>query len=207
MSGRRISALALLLSCASAPLHANVASYGGDCWQSSELDALKLQRFKTMLLVAMLNCRDQEPGMNLDYNRFIRALAGSIACLLLSRRLFLPRDERVAEEILRRKPVAAHERMACRVHHQGIAAGVYLVARHVGEIGGDRFMHETGPPGPAGFAAGQHGDKAEPRIDLLPALCSSKAYKSESRTPPQYSTAPRCAISCAWVFRMAAIGA
>lgn len=79
MSGRRISALALLLSCASAPLHANVASYGGDCWQSSELDALKLQRFKTMLLVAMLNCRDQEPGMNLDYNRFIRANRALIA--------------------------------------------------------------------------------------------------------------------------------
>ena len=73
MIGGRISALALLLSCASAPLHANVSSFDGDCWQGSELDALKVQRFKTMLLVAMLNCRDQEPGIGVDYNRFVRA--------------------------------------------------------------------------------------------------------------------------------------
>lgn len=78
MSGRHFSALALLLSCASAPLHANV-SLNGDCWQGSELDALKVQRFKTMLLVAMLNCRDQEPGMGMDYNRFVRANRALIA--------------------------------------------------------------------------------------------------------------------------------
>jgi hypothetical protein len=46
---------------------------GGDCWQGRELEALKVQRFKTMLLVAMLNCRDQEPGIGADYNRFVRA--------------------------------------------------------------------------------------------------------------------------------------
>ncbi|MFD1613378.1 hypothetical protein ACFSCW_16380 [Sphingomonas tabacisoli] len=79
MFGRHISALALLLSCASAPLHANVSSFNGDCWQGSELDALKVQRFKTMLLVSMLNCRDQEPGIGEDYNRFIRANRDLIA--------------------------------------------------------------------------------------------------------------------------------
>jgi hypothetical protein len=79
MIGGRISALALLLSCASAPLHANISSYDGDCWQGSELDALKVQRFKTMLLVAMLNCRDQEPGIGVDYNRFVRANRALIA--------------------------------------------------------------------------------------------------------------------------------
>jgi hypothetical protein len=79
MIGGRISALALLLSCVSAPLHANIASFDGDCWQSSELDALKVQRFKTMLLVGMLNCRDQEPGIGVDYNRFVRANRALIA--------------------------------------------------------------------------------------------------------------------------------
>lgn len=79
MIGRRISALALLLSCASAPLHANMSSFDGDCWQGSELDALKVQRFKTMLLVGMLNCRDQEPGIGVDYNRFVRANRALIA--------------------------------------------------------------------------------------------------------------------------------
>jgi len=79
MIGGRISALALLLSCASAPLNAHVSSFDGDCWQGSELDALKVQRFKTMLLVAMLNCRDQEPGIGVDYNRFVRANRALIA--------------------------------------------------------------------------------------------------------------------------------
>jgi hypothetical protein len=79
MVGRHFSALALLLSCASAPLHANASPVSGDCWQGSELDALKVQRFKTMLLVSMLNCRDQEPGIGLDYNRFIRANRDLIA--------------------------------------------------------------------------------------------------------------------------------
>lgn len=79
MIGRRFSALALLLSCASAPVHANVGSMGGDCWQGRELEALKVQRFKTMLLVAMLNCRDQEPGIGADYNRFVRANRDLIA--------------------------------------------------------------------------------------------------------------------------------
>lgn len=79
MSGRRISAFALLLACASAPLHANASSYNADCWQGSEVEALKLQRFKTMLLVSMLNCRDLEPGMNVDYNRFMRANRALIA--------------------------------------------------------------------------------------------------------------------------------
>jgi hypothetical protein len=79
MIGGRISALALLLSCASAPLHANISSFDGDCLQGSELDALKVQRFKTMLLVAMLNCRDLEPGIGVDYNRFVRANRAMIA--------------------------------------------------------------------------------------------------------------------------------
>ncbi|MBA2918951.1 hypothetical protein [Sphingomonas sp. CGMCC 1.13658] len=67
------------MSCASAPLHANISSFDTDCWQSSELDALKVQRFKTMLLVAMLNCRDLEPGIVVDSNRFVRANRALIA--------------------------------------------------------------------------------------------------------------------------------
>jgi hypothetical protein len=74
MFGRRLSALALLLSCASAPGQASVApTLNRDCWDRQELEALKVQRFKTMLLVAMLNCRDQEPTIAADYNRFVRA--------------------------------------------------------------------------------------------------------------------------------------
>jgi hypothetical protein len=80
MIGRRLSALALLLSCASAPLQASVApALNRDCWDHRELEALKLQRFKTMLLVGMLNCRDQEPGIAADYNRFVRANRALIA--------------------------------------------------------------------------------------------------------------------------------
>ena len=80
MIGRRLSALALLLSCASAPLQASVDSaYNRECWNGVELEALKVQRFKTMLLVAMLNCRDLEPAMAADYNRFVRANRDLIA--------------------------------------------------------------------------------------------------------------------------------
>jgi hypothetical protein len=80
MFGRRISALALLLSCASAPLQASVDPLlNADCWQDSEVEALKVQRFKTMLLVSMLNCRDIEPGIAADYNRFVRANRDLIA--------------------------------------------------------------------------------------------------------------------------------
>jgi hypothetical protein len=80
MIGRRLSALALLLSCASAPLHASVySSPGADCWQRSELEALKVQQFKTMLLVGMLNCREMEPAMAADYNDFVRANRNLIA--------------------------------------------------------------------------------------------------------------------------------
>jgi hypothetical protein len=74
MFGRRFSALALLLSCATAPAQASVdPGLNRDCWDRSELEALKVQRFKTMLLVSMLNCRDMEPAMVADYNRFVRA--------------------------------------------------------------------------------------------------------------------------------------
>jgi len=80
MFGRQISALALLLSCASAPLQASVdPGLNRDCWERGELDAMKVQRFKTMLLVSMLNCRDMEPAMAADYNRFIRANRDLIA--------------------------------------------------------------------------------------------------------------------------------
>ena len=80
MIGRRLSALALLLSCASAPLQASYdPALNRDCWDGVELEALKVQRFKTMLLVAMLNCRDLEPAMAADYNRFIRANRDLIA--------------------------------------------------------------------------------------------------------------------------------
>jgi hypothetical protein len=80
MLGRRLSAFALLLSCAFAPVQASVdIAQGRDCWDSQELEALKLQRFKTMLLVGMLNCRDQEPGIAADYNRFVRANRAMIA--------------------------------------------------------------------------------------------------------------------------------
>ena len=80
MAGRHLSAFALLLACASAPLHANTAyALGEDCWETNEVQALKLERFKTMLLVAMLNCRDQEPGIGADYNRFVRAHRSLIA--------------------------------------------------------------------------------------------------------------------------------
>lgn len=80
MIGRRLSAFALLLSCASAPLQASVdPALNRDCWDAQELEALKLQRFKTMLLVGMLNCRDQEPGIAADYNRFVRANRALIA--------------------------------------------------------------------------------------------------------------------------------
>jgi hypothetical protein len=80
MIGRRLSAFALLLSCASAPLQASVdAAPYRDCWDARELEALKLQRFKTMLLVGMLNCRDMEPGIAADYNRFVRANRALIA--------------------------------------------------------------------------------------------------------------------------------
>ena len=80
MLGRRLSALALLLSCASAPLHASVdPALNRDCWDEQELEALKVQRFKTMLLVSMLNCRDVEPAIAADYNRFMRANRDLIA--------------------------------------------------------------------------------------------------------------------------------
>lgn len=80
MLGRRLSAFALLLSCASAPLQASVeVAPNRDCWDSQELEALKLQRFKTMLLVGMLNCRDMEPGIAADYNRFVRANRGLLS--------------------------------------------------------------------------------------------------------------------------------
>jgi hypothetical protein len=80
MLGRRLSAFALLLSCVSAPGQASVApGPSRDCWDAQELEALKLQRFKTMLLVGMLNCRDQEPGIAADYNRFVRANRNLIA--------------------------------------------------------------------------------------------------------------------------------
>lgn len=97
MIGRRFSALALLLSCASAPLHASVGSFDGDCWQDSELDALKVQRFKTSLLVAMLNCRDQEPGIGVDYNRFVRA----------NRELIAEKQALVREHFIRTRGPAA----------------------------------------------------------------------------------------------------
>ncbi len=74
MFGRCLSAFALVMSCASAPALAIVdPSYGRDCWDERELEALRLQRFKTMLLVGMLNCRDMEPGIAEDYNHFVRA--------------------------------------------------------------------------------------------------------------------------------------
>jgi hypothetical protein len=80
MFGRRLSAFALLLSCASAPLQASVdPALNRDCWDEQELEALKLQRFKTMLLVGMLNCRDMEPGIAADYNRFVRANRGLLS--------------------------------------------------------------------------------------------------------------------------------
>lgn len=80
MIGRHLSAFALLLSCAFAPVQASVGSaLDRDCWDAPELEALKLQRFKTMLLVGMLNCRDQEPGIAADYNRFVRANRALIA--------------------------------------------------------------------------------------------------------------------------------
>lgn len=80
MIGRRLSALALLLSCASAPLQASVdLAPNRDCWDEQELEALRLQRFKTMLLVGMLNCRDMEPGIAADYNRFVRANRGLLS--------------------------------------------------------------------------------------------------------------------------------
>lgn len=80
MFGRKISALALLLSCASAPLQASVdPALNRDCWDEQELEALKVQRFKTMLLVSMLNCRDIEPAIAADYNRFVRANRDLIA--------------------------------------------------------------------------------------------------------------------------------
>lgn len=80
MLGRRLSAFALLLSCASAPLQASVdPALNRDCWDQRELEALKLQRFKTMLLVGMLNCRDAEPAIAADYNRFVRANRDLIA--------------------------------------------------------------------------------------------------------------------------------
>lgn len=80
MLGRRLSAFALLLSCASAPLQASVEpEFGRDCWDQQELEALRVQRFKTMLLVSMLNCRDLEPAFAADYNRFVRANRDLIA--------------------------------------------------------------------------------------------------------------------------------
>lgn len=80
MLGRRLSALALLLSCASAPLQASVdVGVNRDCWDAQEMEALKVQRFKTMLLVSMLNCRDLEPAIAADYNRFVRANRDLIA--------------------------------------------------------------------------------------------------------------------------------
>jgi hypothetical protein len=98
MIGRHISALALLLSCASAPLHANtVAGSNGDCWRPTEVEALKVQRFKTMLLVAMLNCRDQEPGIGADYNRFVRA----------NRDLIASRQAAVREHFIRARGLSA----------------------------------------------------------------------------------------------------
>jgi hypothetical protein len=97
MIGRRLSAFALLLACASAPLHANMAGFDRECWQGSDVQALKVQRFKTMLLVAMLNCRDQEPGIAVDYNRFVRA----------NRDLIADNQARVREHFIRTRGAGA----------------------------------------------------------------------------------------------------
>lgn len=80
MLGRRLSAFALLLSCVSAPVQASVErEFSEGCWDQRELEALRVQRFKTMLLVSMLNCRDLEPAFAADYNRFVRANQDLIA--------------------------------------------------------------------------------------------------------------------------------
>lgn len=81
MLGRRLSAFALLISCAATPLHAR-AGLGPDCWDRQEVEALKVQRFKTMLLVAALNCRERQPWIMADYNAFVSANRDLLAAKL-----------------------------------------------------------------------------------------------------------------------------
>ena len=76
---KRVFAAALLLSVPVAPALADVdRAYDRDCWSQREVAAAQIQRFKTMLLVGALHCRDASPYMMADYNRFLRVQRGFV---------------------------------------------------------------------------------------------------------------------------------
>lgn len=70
---QRIAASVLIAAVPSAPALADVGrTFDHECWQQHEIAAAKIQRFKTMLLVGSLNCRDLDPFVMDDYNHFLR---------------------------------------------------------------------------------------------------------------------------------------
>jgi hypothetical protein len=70
---QRIAASVLLAAVPTTPVLADIGrSFDRDCWQRHEIAAAKIQRFKTMLLVGSLNCRDIDPYVMDDYNHFLR---------------------------------------------------------------------------------------------------------------------------------------
>ena len=59
-----------------------------DCWNQDEATAARVQRFKTMLLVGALHCRQSQPYIMVDYNRFLstqRAFINASAQVLRDR--------------------------------------------------------------------------------------------------------------------------
>lgn len=79
MMFRRVCASALLVAMPAFPVMADVnRAFDRECWERHEIAAAKIQRFKTMLLVGSLNCRDLDPYVMTEYNIFLRAQRGVI---------------------------------------------------------------------------------------------------------------------------------
>lgn len=75
----RFMAGALLLAVPVTPALADISrSSGQDCWNADEVTAARVQRFKTLLLVGALHCRQLQPYIMADYNMFLRSQRGFI---------------------------------------------------------------------------------------------------------------------------------
>lgn len=74
----RLLAGALLLALPVTPTLADVDRTAAPCWDRDEATAARVQRFKTMLLVGALHCRDVDPYVMADYNAFVRSQRGFV---------------------------------------------------------------------------------------------------------------------------------
>jgi hypothetical protein len=85
----RFMAGALLFAMPVTPAFADYSrSSDRDCWNQDEATAARVQRFKTMLLVGALHCRQSQPYIMVDYNRFLssqRAFINASAQVLRDR--------------------------------------------------------------------------------------------------------------------------